>query len=384
MDLKAKIGAAGVMILMLITACSGEKAEEQVKTRVEALAGFVKTNATDSIKGLYPQVTAEDSLVSFDAKDIVVEPVDDNKTIFNVKCGENIEMKVRRDENGRITVESSKGLFAYSPQRMAIAKKFGQWKEGATDVENSKRMNDSFFMQEFVPGIASEIKDNVKVSKLGGVSFDGPLGVKVTNNNDFKIDGSDYSVAYVQRSYMWMMGMYEKGDISGTFPGATLTPNASKSYSVENPQAMNGNEVHSANIKWKISDQEIVNKYYKPTGKEYEQYLSSVKGSATDGKLGDGPFHISGKLGGKYAIHMTMDKGVKTGSYYYDKNGAGSKLTLRVLAFNSATGQIKMEETDNNGKVTATFIGQLTQKAFKGKMTVSNGKTYQFDLVVEK
>lgn len=386
MSLKTKIGVIGsVLAGMLLVACGGQKKSEKVQQFITDFASIVKTDNADSITAYYPSATPADSLVQFNVESITVNPANEQETEFEVKCGDNITMTVSMTQEGKMRIESSKGLFAYAPQRMEMARKFGQWKEGATDAENSKRMNDAFFMQSVVPGIAKEIKENLQARPTGGVTFNGPLGVKVTNNNPFRIDGGDYNVAYVQTSYMRMMMQIAAGSERGTKPGATLAPNASKSYSVPNPMAMAGNEVSSASIKWKLSDEEIVNKYYKPTGKEYEEYLKSVKPADKEAKLGDGPYTITGKIGGKYAIHMTLDKGMKYGSYYYNKKGPGAKLNLRVVNFNKATGQISLEETDASGNVTGTFVGVITPSSFKCQMSVpSTGKTYDCDLAVSQ
>lgn len=274
MNFKSKfVAGCALATAMLFASCGGgngnngtnqsnENAQEEVvKKFVTDFASLLKTNNADSIRTVYPSFTDADSLVSLDVANAVVQQKNQDNSQFEVKCGNNVTLIVNMTPQGQMTVESSKGLILYTPERIESAKKFGQWKDGLTDVELARRMNDSEFMKSFVPGIVADIKRNLKATPTGGCVGPGDhIGLKVTNKNPFQIEGSDYTISYVQRSYMRMMGQMSAGDDYGTRPGATLAPNGSKSYSVPNPGAMAGNEVSSAKIKWKLSDEKNITK----------------------------------------------------------------------------------------------------------------------------
>lgn len=123
---------------------------------------------------------------------------------------------------------------------------------------------------------------------------------------------------------------------------------------------------------------------YTPVGNEYEAYVKEHgdEVSAAGKKLSDGPYHIQGKLGGKYAVHITLDRGMKQGSYYYDKMGPSARLELKVLDFNPKTGKLILEEHNDMGQVTGTFTGTLSSTGFVGQMTSYQGKIYDFNMTV--
>ncbi len=232
---------------------------------------MVQANNRDSIQSMYPAVISRDSL-AIPSGDINVTSVPDTTGLYTVKYGDQVELTVAIDENNKCTILSSRGLFAYNPSRVEEAKKYGQWKAGLNDVELSLRMNDNDFKNNLVAKLAQQVKNNLVAVRPRNDIYEGYLYITVTNNNNVRIDGSDYSLSYTQTGILHEMGYSFEDDSHGTRAGETLDSGESTSYSVYCYAAPAGNYIKAARIKWKISDDRIVDKYYQFTGNEYDEY----------------------------------------------------------------------------------------------------------------
>lgn len=136
-------------------------------------------------------------------------------------------------------------------------------------------------------------------------------------------------------------------------------------------------------ITMKIPSKEQFFENFTPSGSEYAEFLKTHD-PAKKANLSNGPYSLTGKLGDKLAIHMTIDKGMNTGSYYYDKYGSSNTLPLTVKNFDKNTGKITIEEQNDKGEVTGNFSGVLTPDYFEGEMTAYTGKALSFKLTVSK
>lgn len=141
------------------------------------------------------------------------------------------------------------------------------------------------------------------------------------------------------------------------------------------------NEIRSITIK--TPTQASFFRNYKPKGTEYADYVDEYGGEVSAKKLADGPYAMTGSIGGKYPIHMNLEKGMKNGTYYYDKSGSKNTIALSIKSFNRRTGEIIMEETNKNGEMTGTFIGKLSSTTVEGEMKTYMGKTFNFTLNVQ-
>lgn len=95
-----------------------------------------------------------------------------------------------------------------------------------------------------------------------------------------------------------------------------------------------------------------------------------------------GSYRYSGKIGGKYPVHLTLDMGYMGGSYYYDKYGPNNSMTLSVISYDPETGAIVVAEYSPQGEHTGNFVGRITPSKFEGilKTNHGNGKNYNFTL----
>lgn len=97
---------------------------------------------------------------------------------------------------------------------------------------------------------------------------------------------------------------------------------------------------------------------------------------------------LEGKIGGKYAVVMTLDVENQTGSYYYVRSGASNTITLKWDLYIPKTGTLCLMEYTKDGKNTGEFEGILEgdpaqgDVRYEGEMT--NAKGQKFDFVLKQ
>lgn len=366
----------------LLCSCSGNKKE--VTDFAADFARKVQAGQVDSLKMVYPQIEDADSIaVTFVADSLRVDDTDKDG-VYNVSYGNGVAVTVRMDGDGRMTVLDSRGLFAYPKEKEQFARKTGALKGDLTDVEKAKRMVIVDLMAEDIYSRYSDKRKNAIVNLGLTITKDimfmmdeGAAHYTLKNTTDRPIKGSEYTVTW-EDSYI---GSGIEDTSYRTETGKDIPANGTVKF----PFAFTG---HAGSSISKITMKELSNKEfmadYTPVGNEYEAYVKEHgdEVSAAGKKLSDGPYHIQGKLGGKYSVHITLDKGMKQGSYYYDKMGPSARLELKVLDFNPKTGKLILEEHNDKGQVTGTFTGTLSSTGFVGQMTSYQGKIYDFKMTV--
>lgn len=368
---------------LLILANSCDSSKKSAESFAERFAGYAGKEMLDSIYSVYPAAELADKIdVDFKADSLSVKKADkDGEYTVSFNSGERMLVSVGKD--GNVSVVESKGLFKYSPAKMEFAEKVGALKKGLNDEDLAKRM---IQVDNLSTGLFNEFVKSRKnaVKNLGfTVTYDPQYGMEVgtgyytlKNTTDQPIGGDEYEITYVGNS---MYAGIEKSwtDIE---PGKDIP--AHGTVMLQEEFTWHGGRELKA-ITMHIPTKESFFKNYHPTGDEYNDYIK-VHGDKVVKKstLGYGPFQFAGKLGGKYPIHINIAKGMKWGTYYYDKNGPKATLDLQVKAYNENTGELTMEETNNKGEVTGTFIGVVTPYDYSGKMTSFQGKTYDFTLDV--
>ncbi|MCM1378056.1 MAG: hypothetical protein NC097_07005 [Clostridium sp.] len=373
------------LLMCMIVSCADKK-EKMVREFSENFAQQVGNNELDSLKMIYPAIEMADSLaLEFNADSLGVEKTE-KEDIYLVSFNKDAKMKVKVSEDGRMTVVETIGLFQYPQSKKKFAEKVGAFKKNSnpTDVQMAEIMDniDGLRMKlfdEFVTRRKSAIKNlgftTTKEPMFGMDEGKGYYTLK--NTTDQPIKGDEYTITweyyYIGFGVEESNHKIEKGvDIPAN--GTTRVPS---SFSMHG-----GGNI--ANITMNTPTEEDFFEKFIPKGNEYAEYVKTLDPTTGDrGRLSDGPYKIKGKLGGKYPIHMTINKGMRDGSYYYDKSGPNNSLTLTVNVFNKRTGEIKLDERNAKGEITGTFSGTLTPSTFVGEMKAYTGKIYNFNLEVE-
>lgn len=386
---KIQMKKTGLFLAVPLTAavlCSCSGKHKEVADFAADFARKAQAGQVDSLKTVYPQIEDADSIaIKFVADSLSVEDTD-NEGIYRVNFGGGVTATVRMDENGRMTVADTKGLFAYPKEKVQFAEKTGALKGEMTDAEKAKRMTIVDLMAEDIYEKYSAKRKNAVVNLGFTVTRDimfmmdtGAGYYTLKNTTDEPVKGSEYTITW-EDAYIGMGGDRTS---HRTQTGKDIPANGTVRFPIQ----FTGHDSSSIS---KITMKELSNEefmaIYTPVGNEYEAFIKENGDAISNAgkKLGDGPYYIQGKLGGKYAVHITLKQGMKDGLYYYDKNGPTAKLELKVQDFNPKTGKLKLEEHNDKGQVTGTFTGTLSETSFVGKMTSFQGKVYDFDMKVTK
>lgn len=95
--------------------------------------------------------------------------------------------------------------------------------------------------------------------------------------------------------------------------------------------------------------------------------------------------YLSGKIDGKYPVHMALDLKQRLGVYYYDKYGASNSMGIEISqlrAMGNGQWAIIISMATSNGDKNEKWYGTLTDYNFTGS-GVFLGKEMPFDLKVD-
>lgn len=370
--------------LALASSCSDGK-EKAVRDFATDFATKVQNHQTDSLTAVYPGIEMADSIaLDFVADSLSVSPTETEGT-YNVTLGNGASIVVRTAEDGTMTVASSKGIFKYPASTIAFAQKVGGIKPGAslTDVQlaevigNLESLSADLFDKYVASRKYAVTNGGFRTTKEPMFGMDEGKGYYILkNNSDQPIKADEYEITWLDE-WMDAAGQTTKRRIT---PGLDIPANGTANYGIS--FSWHGGPSIKA-ITMKIPSKEQFFENFTPTGNEYDEFIKNMP-KAGENELGDGPFTMAGKLGGKHAIHMTINKGLQDGTYYYDKYGPNNTLALSVKNYDKKTGKITLEEQNDKGQVTGNFIGVLTPTAFEGTMTAYTGKSFPFTLTVSK
>lgn len=270
--------------LMVMSGCNGglfgsqKTAKDSVMDLATKCSQFIKSNNVDSIKAIYQ---------GLDSLDVKFANVDGEITVqesntpgeFVVKMG-SATITVKRNEAGQWIIDRSQGLLLFDQNKMAFARKTGQYKDGLPDLELAQRMNDAQFDEWLKERVLNDLKKRITAKSV--VNDMESAVVTVVNNSEINLDGDDYTVKSKLKNY-WSMyddetGGYESGYMdygTKTFSGKPVPAHSSVSYSFNPMFGVKGGDVNS-HVSLNISADRAMT-LYTPSGNEYEEYLNSRK-----------------------------------------------------------------------------------------------------------
>ena len=269
--------AALFAVGLLATSCGGGTSEaDQVKDFALDFATKVSKNQVDSVRALYADAAKCDSFAVTFVPDSVTVTETETPGTYKVSLGA-ADFTVKRAEDGTMSVVESHGLAAYPADALDFAKKTGQWKDGLNDAEQAVRMADKDFRTQVVAAFPKAFAkmlmvkgglDVVKPCDGPGVYAVGTLGANVVSTCDKPIAGSDYEVVFKGQS----MNYESSSAVTSRQPGKDIAPNGKVLVTVDFNYRL---DFESAYVNIKISNDELFNKYFTATGKEYDEYLAA-------------------------------------------------------------------------------------------------------------
>lgn len=255
---------------LLLASCSKYG---DVKQFVTDFAATVTTGDKAAIQKMYPDAALADSLAIDFQKDSL--QVEENGDTFVVHLNANSSMSIVKDEEGELKIADSHGLFAYAADRMVFGLKTGWITPDMNDGEIARQFSDTTFVKYLATKTVEEIKSQFRVKGIsynyssgqmvydkyyGGMAPAVLVNANVINQSEYEISGSDYQV-YVGYSRF-----------NQTFPGKDMKPGETQTFTLKaSPQEAMG----TASVRFMLSDEELLAKYFTPKGGEYEEYQHS-------------------------------------------------------------------------------------------------------------
>ena len=255
-----------------------KKPEEEVRKFGSYFVEKISAGQLDSIKDFYPEISIADSIIPLKSDSIIVMEFAPNQ--YDVTLTEEVTLKINRSENGYITVTESKGLFAFPEYKVDIAKKTGMWEDNLTDAQLNERLKDEDFFK-FIK--KSKTVNDKKIISVGQVQpndkniescgfCDGHL--IITNQTDVFISGDDYELVN-KVGYQGQATDYDDGysEFGSHEKGKDLEPYGKARYEAE----WGFRVYNNYRIKWKLTKEQLQEKFAPFTGNEYQEYLDLKK-----------------------------------------------------------------------------------------------------------
>ncbi len=259
------------LCFMCMAACGQGDPKAEVTAFANRFASYVAQNQLDSIRAVYPDAAECDSFaLNFVADSMRVEANEQAGT-FTVSVGNGKDFVIAKDKDGKLSIVSSHGLVAFNADDLAFAKIVGQYKEGLTDVQQSRRMGVKEFKESLVFSFVKELQAKVKTGRVNPevqlpmfAADEGVGAVTVSNAMSKAIDGSDYKV-----------NIFAEGQHgSGSYQQKGKTIPANGSTTIQFSYAGNTWPT-GALLNFVIPDEQLFTKYFDATGNEFDEYLKA-------------------------------------------------------------------------------------------------------------
>ena len=253
--------------------------KEEVTTFVNEFVKNLGANLRDSVA--YPEILLADSITPVSADSISISEAAPGQ--FDVQLSDGITMKVNRNENGKISVAESHGLFVFPKDKVEIAKKTGMWDDTLSDAKLNERMNDEDFFQ-YIKNKTPKGSSNY--IQIGGFVRKGDRGYyTLKNTTDQPIKGSEYSIVvktsvpvYDPEGGLAVDHWEKKQSLEA---GKDLQPHGTAQVYSEYVATFFGGDVGPEKtingIKWKLSPAQLQEKFAAFKGTEYQEYLYTKK-----------------------------------------------------------------------------------------------------------
>lgn len=249
------------VVMLLLCSCT----ESKMKNFAEKFVTAVASNDTTAIAQMYPNANIADKLsLNFTKDSVTVEEVADT---FVVYLGNGKSLSILKDEEGELYIADSHGVFSYPEERMDFALKTGWIDKDMSDLKIAEQFKDTMFINYLAQKNAGQIKTKLVVKSINYKSSDSDFYsglmtwvTTIANESEFEIPGSFYEVF---TDYLRWHKKYDGKDIK---PGERHTFTLTVETNEGEP---------SSRIRFKVSDADLLAKFFTPKGGEYEAYKRS-------------------------------------------------------------------------------------------------------------
>ena len=150
--------------------CSDDK--DEVRQFAINFAEMVSKNQVDSIRALYPGAEKIDSFaLNFNPDSVKVEETETAGT-FILHLSTDATATAVKGEDGKMTIQDSRGLSAYQESKMSLAKATGWFDGSLNDAQNAERLADEQFVEYCERIIMEGVKSKVRIAKSVCTDYD--------------------------------------------------------------------------------------------------------------------------------------------------------------------------------------------------------------------
>lgn len=250
-------------------ACNQAEPNAEALQFASRFASFVSQNQLDSIRAFYPGAALCDSFALRFVPDSIKLVANEQADTFRVTASDNVTFVLVKNQNGEFSVTESHGLVAFDEDCLKFAQVTGQYKDGLTDAEQSKRMSEKGFKDQLIKDFKKSLSEKVYPRKnFDEIRFpmfsadEGESAAVVYNKTGKTIEGRDYEL------YIYIDGQHGSG--FDNLKGKDLMPGGSATFNF----TYAGNSVPvSSRVVFKLSDEQLFEKYYEATGLEFDDYM---------------------------------------------------------------------------------------------------------------
>ena len=272
---------AALISLCILGSCGSKK--KKVEEFADKVIVYVDANSLDSLRTVYPFAIFDSiAFAEFNG----VEVSQGEKNLWRVDLGKDTWLDVMVHRDGELVIVESNGIAAFPKENYDLAVATGLISSNMTDVEKQNQMNDTLFFAWMQNKAMESMNDIVSISHgqprtLYGVDLLGrpcegsvvKLAVTVTNNSDKPVSGSDYSIGYTYSVENCSDGSIPPSHLRDAQRGIDLASGASGTINI----AKFGYNLRNVAVNYNMSKDDYLKNQFKPTGKEYEEYLKSKK-----------------------------------------------------------------------------------------------------------
>lgn len=263
---------------LIFVSCEKNK---EIKQFATDFAAAVQSGNKSEITKMYPGAAAADSLVfAFDAEKAQIEELEGGG--WKVVLGEGKDViVVKNEDDGTLNIKESHGVFAVSKAQMDFATGTGLVKTDMNDAKIAEQLADTAFVAWVSAEFMKTFNEKFHISKIwddrGNYGSDGLGGgewfITVKNDGDFDFAGSDYKVTVTSIVQRGKVITLEGKDLFSGSEETLKTGFLDSNFYFSEVQSV----VYEPKIKLiiNLTTAELLGKYYKPKGNEYETYLKS-------------------------------------------------------------------------------------------------------------
>lgn len=271
--IKYAIALLTAPVWMVYTACSSDAGAKEFAAKV---ADYVTANNVEALAKIYPDVSFDSVGFATAPGEMVVNMSGDTAT---VDFGNGANMKLVADADS-FKIVGSTGLAAYPSDQVEFARACGMF-EGVdlNDSNLTKLMGDTAFFS-WINKVAASNLDNILTLKKGKESlkdmiyegqYNVSLPVTITNNSNEKIEAKDYIINYSIRYETCSDGSSPDCYVKKVAKGKDIEPGQSVTIVLSQRRCRG---LANPRVEIIAPREELARKFCKPTGKEYQEYIS--------------------------------------------------------------------------------------------------------------